>query len=108
MENISNRSVENYWIELGIFTLSQISISIVLSILVIIIIFISRSEIKSIEFHTLILLNVFTILILLQSLCGSINNQRATNISDELFIMRSMLKANLWLLESQYNDASNF
>lgn len=80
MENISNRSVENYWIELGIFTLSQISISIVLSILVIIIIFISRSEIKSIEFHTLILINVFTILSQLSNIYCTVSRMTIPNV----------------------------
>ena len=33
------------------------------------------------------------------SLCGFINNPRSTNISDDLFIEKTLLKANLWILE---------
>lgn len=33
------------------------------------------------------------------SICGVVNNPRRMNTGDELFVQRSLLKANLWMLD---------
>ena len=80
MENSTNQSVENIWIELGIFNLTGISLSVGLSILTLVVVFMSRSELKSIEIFNLILLYLFIIISQLSAIYCTFSRMENQNV----------------------------
>lgn len=81
MENSSNQSiVENIWIELGIFNLTGISLSVGLSILTLVVVFMSRSQLKSIEIYNLILLYLFIIISQLSAIYCTFSRMENQNV----------------------------